>query len=41
MLKRWENAAGQDRNPAFGLWADRDDEVAEEVRRLRAPREFQ
>ncbi len=28
------------RNPAFGLWADREVDVDAEVRRLRAPRTF-
>jgi antitoxin (DNA-binding transcriptional repressor) of toxin-antitoxin stability system len=32
-----EKAGGQ-RNPAYGIWADRAEDVSEQVRRLREPR---
>ena len=45
VLSRWEGTLtvhdGQTRNPAFGLWADRDEaDVEAWVRRLRAPRDL-
>ncbi|MDZ7671197.1 MAG: prevent-host-death family protein [Gammaproteobacteria bacterium] len=45
VLTRWQSPAdepaGEARNPAFGLWSDRNGDVAGEVRRIRQPREFQ
>lgn len=41
VLQRWvgdESRPASDRNPAFGLWADRDEDVSEQVRELRRGR---
>ena len=41
VLSRWEEPGGDEdhgRNPAFGLWGERDESVDDEVRRLRQPR---
>lgn len=41
VLSRWEGPEADElleRNPAFGLWRDREESVDEEVRRLRRPR---
>lgn len=42
ILQRWEESRGRlpagRRNPAFGMWADASDDVAAQVRALRAPR---
>lgn len=42
VLRRWEEqpntTPGDERNPAFGLWADESDDVDQLVRRLRQPR---
>ena len=44
LLTRWPEQAEPkgvgDRNPAFGLWADRSDDVEEQVRHLRRRREL-
>jgi len=46
VLSRWSDEAAErsaesgDRNPAFGLWADRDEDVDAQVRRLRQPRDL-
>lgn len=41
VLEPWrETAPRQARNPAFGLWAERSEDVAEQVRRLRQPRDL-
>jgi antitoxin (DNA-binding transcriptional repressor) of toxin-antitoxin stability system len=44
VLKGWREGAefpdAVARNPAFGLWADRSEDVDAEVRRLREPRRF-
>ncbi len=42
VLSPWEEREGEDakdqRNPAFGIWADRSEDVADQVRRMRQPR---
>jgi len=44
VLSRWSDEVGErsakagERNPAFGLWADLDEDVEAQVRRLRLPR---
>lgn len=42
VLHRWEAGPKQSgthsRNPAFGIWSDRDEDVNEQVRRLRQGR---
>jgi len=40
VLEPWrqEQPRQSSRNPAFGIWADRNEDVPGEVRRLRAPR---
>lgn len=44
VMYRWDaderTAATGTRNPVFGLWADRDEDVAEQVRRLRQGRQL-
>lgn len=45
VLKRWDGqeqagAPAEERNPAFGIWADRKEDVSAEVRQLRRPRDF-
>ncbi|MEQ8482854.1 MAG: hypothetical protein RIB46_00670 [Pseudomonadales bacterium] len=44
VLRGWpeqgDRSATAGRNPAFGLWADRSEDVAAGVRRLREPRRF-
>ncbi len=35
-----EKDARPERNPAFGIWSDRRDDVEEQLRMLRAPRRF-
>ncbi|MDR1854303.1 MAG: type II toxin-antitoxin system prevent-host-death family antitoxin [Azoarcus sp.] len=44
VLSRWLGNGASDvakeRNPAFGLWRDREGDVEEEVRRMRQPREL-
>lgn len=42
VLRRWEDHADRahadERNPAFGLWADESENVDQQVRRLSQPR---
>ncbi|MDR1424571.1 MAG: type II toxin-antitoxin system prevent-host-death family antitoxin [Azoarcus sp.] len=41
VLSRWSGTDKHEtteRNPAFGLWRDREGDVEEEVRRMRQPR---
>lgn len=43
VLSRWHESDGNElmeRNPAFGLWRDRESSVDDEVRQLRQPRHF-
>ena len=44
LLTRWRDETGRTRsrarNPAFGLWRDRDQDVDKQVRRLRKRREL-
>jgi len=44
VIRRWvepvRDQSPADRNPAFGLWRERDGDVAEQVRRLRRRRDL-